>query len=890
MESRGKSWKREREERGRKQAIQQDGNGKKDAGEVYYEAEADRKNDKFDPKNNVVESGEKIQEQAVEEKDTVDTVSEEQRQELQQYIKELAEKLRLKAELRAININAENIRPEESFFSKLDSSLKKNTAFIKRLRNMTEMQRDSLIKDMEGLNLTKYISEAAAAIVDAKLKMSDVSTAVQVCSLLHRRYADFSAQLLEHWQKVLPMKKDEKISNPSKIRVDLRFYAELVSSGIFPLKEGLPLLGNLLTVLTVSDREEHSNVGIVLSFCRHCGEDYTGIVPRKYRLLSEKYQMELPKSDFLLPDRQKGLRCLLKEYFKSLCRHLVKDYKALENMEKQNLRILQTKGELSTDRKEKFEAAQTAFQKLLSNTEQFADIVDEDMPHLPKDESFPQDSETTTLDVHNRFKDREMLDGSLSVWEDDDTRSFYENLPDLKAFIPGILFKDSSQPVPQNQTEAVEKLEEDLSQLEIEESELLETETKEEVKESSKADDKDLTETLMQEMDETEEEAAATNTANKVLLDHFLNSLLNCVNREMIDQAAVDFCMNLNTRPNRKKLVKALFLVPRTRLDLLFLCFVLLKNLKPFFSGDFFIIWERHANPRRPVSPFLFRLPFPSKGFCFLVEMYPELVNEDVDKKKSQQPIGDDDSLCPIEEEDEEYEDDAQSEASIQDGETEGDTDGYSGSQSQPFEDDGEGGGRQGTSLSDADNDPVYDGEAPVVKSSAQAAHCAEDDDFMAAFDKMLSDSILHRNQESVKPQVDIVIPMNIKGSAIKKTPKFIPPTITSPPEVKEPEKPTVNFVLMTRKGNKQQFKNLAVPVTSELAQNLKDREEAERMEKQHVKLLTLNINERQEEEDYQEMLASQQRPSVMNLNRDRRQKYHHPKGAPDVDLIFGNK
>lgn len=38
------------------------------------------------------------------------------------------------------------------------------------------------------------------------------------------------------------------------------------------------------------------------------------------------------------------------------------------------------------------------------------------------------------------------------------------------------------------------------------------------------------------------------------------------------------------------------------------------------------------------------------------------------------------------------------------------------------------------------------------------------------------------------------------------------------------------------------------------------------------------------------EMLAAQQRPSVMNLNRDRRQKYHHPKGAPDADLIFGNK
>lgn len=39
-------------------------------------------------------------------------------------------------------------------------------------------------------------------------------------------------------------------------------------------------------------------------------------------------------------------------------------------------------------------------------------------------------------------------------------------------------------------------------------------------------------------------------------------------------------------------------------------------------------------------------------------------------------------------------------------------------------------------------------------------------------------------------------------------------------------DNPTVNFVLMTRKGNKPQFKNLAVPSDSELALNLRNREE----------------------------------------------------------------
>ncbi len=36
--------------------------------------------------------------------------------------------------------------------------------------------------------------------------------------------------------QVLGLKKDDKVSNPSKLRVDLRFYAELISVGVFTLK------------------------------------------------------------------------------------------------------------------------------------------------------------------------------------------------------------------------------------------------------------------------------------------------------------------------------------------------------------------------------------------------------------------------------------------------------------------------------------------------------------------------------------------------------------------------------------------------------------------------------------------------------------------------------
>ncbi|XP_064473011.1 regulator of nonsense transcripts 2-like isoform X2 [Ornithodoros turicata] len=1138
------------------------------------------------------------------------------------YLAECRERQQAKAQLREKNLNAAANRPEEAFFSKLDSNLRKNTAFVKKLKTITEAQRDSLMRDMTGLNLTKYISEAAASIIEAKLKMSDIQTAVQVCSALHQRYAEFSTQLLENWQKVLPLKKDDKNTNLSKTRVDLRFFAELVSCGVFTQKEGLPVLRNLLTFLTTSDREDHSNLSILLSFCRHCGDDFAGLLPRKVRLLCEKHGRMTPTNDFLTVEKQKSIQSLLKEYFRQICRHLQRDHKNLQVMERHNRRVLQTKGELSAEQKEKCEAAHLAFQKLSTTTQQLAELLDEDMPDLPMEEMTTLDNEGGSLDVHNRFKGGE-LDATSSLWEDEDSRSFYENLPDLKAFIPGILYKDSAQVtnnVPPLEEASEASLEEDLQKLEIEG--IMEVEVE---KEGGK-EEKDLTETLLQEIEAPEEQEAAAGgpgVANKLLLDSFLTSLLHCVNREMVDQAAIQFCMNLNTKPNRIKLVRALFLVPRTRLDLLPFYARLVATLNPCmpdvanelvgmlkqdfkfhikkkdqinieskvksvrFIGELvkFSIFpksealfclkmllldfmhhyiEMACNLLETCGRFLFRSPdshhrtkvyleqmmrkkavqaldsryttmienafyycnppetpavayvarpplhqyirkllykdlaksstekvlrqmrkldwenpdvaayatrcltaiwnvkyynircvanllaglvayqetvgpqvvdgvledirlgmevnhpkynqrrvsmvhylgelynyrmvessvifkvlysfitlgvnldgspsdldppdhlFRIRLVCILLETCGQYFNTGSSKKKldcfivffqryywqkrSSEAFGEEvgfpvtvdylvkdtllilrpktklaenleeavaavesllselkpklpellssvpanepgdqggkqardaDVLGPIQEVEEDPDEDNHSiECSDQETEVDVDTDPLSNSQSQPLYDD--------LNMSSDEDHAMVEGTSSqdalrLVQRKPKHIVCTEDEDFMTAFDKMLSESLLHRNQEAVKPQADIVIPMSIRGGTQKKV-------YASIDKKMEEEKSTMNFILMTRKGHKPQFKSLEVPVSSELAQNLRDREEAERVEKEQVKMLTLNINERQEEEDYQEMLAAQQRPVVLNLNRDRRHKYQHPKGAPDADVIFGNK
>lgn len=164
----------------------------------------------------------------------------EEREELKKYIEEMSEKIKLKTELREKNLN--RVLPQDSFFSKLDSSLKKNTAFVKKLKQFTAAQLDSLLKDMATLNLTKYITEVSQALVEAKLKMSDVSAVIILSSHIHQTYAEFSQHFFDNWQKALTIKSGERVVNLSKLRVDLRLYCEILSVGIFSNKVRLKFI------------------------------------------------------------------------------------------------------------------------------------------------------------------------------------------------------------------------------------------------------------------------------------------------------------------------------------------------------------------------------------------------------------------------------------------------------------------------------------------------------------------------------------------------------------------------------------------------------------------------------------------------------------------------
>jgi len=66
----------------------------------------------------------------------------------------------------------------------LDSSLKRHTAFIKRIRQSVGAEnRDQLLKDIETLSLEKYVDELGSAVLDGISRCKtekDVWSAVEV--------------------------------------------------------------------------------------------------------------------------------------------------------------------------------------------------------------------------------------------------------------------------------------------------------------------------------------------------------------------------------------------------------------------------------------------------------------------------------------------------------------------------------------------------------------------------------------------------------------------------------------------------------------------------------------------------------------------------------------
>uniref|UniRef100_A0A914Z850 MIF4G domain-containing protein n=1 Tax=Panagrolaimus superbus TaxID=310955 RepID=A0A914Z850_9BILA len=487
--------------------------------------------------------------------------------------------------------NAEPL--EGAKLSKLDSSLKKLTAFMKKTKSISSKEPATLlIPELSKLNVLKFLDEIATNVCEAKIKSSDVNDLVRfvvhVCSL----YPQFSDLLLLELKKQFPTKKSEKIENPTKFKIDLKFLGELILNGVFG-KPGMDLLGSALAYLVATDATEFNNVPLLMPFCKQLFFDFTGTIPLSQKdKISDAFRGQISElvTPILTESNRKAIVNLMKKYFDDLIKHVNTVRVKMNKIHKGIKRQERTKGDATQADRQAFETTKQQFDRVLQYANDFGECLGYEVPPMDEEPSDDELDETLTKQL-----DTALSQGKTSLWPDKDSQVFYEQLEDVVRLSP-MKANNTAAAAAADEGDAESEIVEDVS-LTVAESidavdfSELETPTSAETATSDEADDEENEEFIEESQPPP---LSASSLSDKPTMDSmyhpqfiganmsdFLENLSCAINRDLIDRAASHFVSLLNKKGNRKKLVQHFLNSPRDRLDLLPFYGRFLATIKP---------------------------------------------------------------------------------------------------------------------------------------------------------------------------------------------------------------------------------------------------------------------------------------------------------------------
>lgn len=504
--------------------------------------------------------------------------------------------------------------------SKLDSSLKRHTGLIKRMRqSLGTDHRDQILKDIDSLSLEKYIDEIVGATLEGITKCKtekDVWSSVEVISALHRRFPTaFTHPLISSLStalgapsraalSALPPEQREKEDSArvSRQRPLLRVCSELALVGI--ITDGQKRSGGewIMKVLRelLSNDPTLSSLPLLSIFLKSYSRPYLGLTPPQSKQISAEAepgtlssattnatQGEFPtllheSEELVEQDIRDRFKRMCEGYFDSVSKKLTIEHKRLQDQDRRNHEAYIRSGEIFEDRQQAYEKMTKGYEKLLASCQTLSELLYLPMPSLP---TASQKSDSIQIGANAVSGDEEdPLAHSGGKWEDEEERRFFEDIQDLKDFVPkSVLGIESDEKEDKEVTEEREKAEKEKADAEAKKLE--------EELEGLKLDSDRINErkdaTAEVEMREEEPDGTITPTpmsptkasspplspqlapqGPSQLLTSLLARLPDATNRAMIDQAAIDFAF-LNSKAARKRLIKFLGAVPKNRTDLL---------------------------------------------------------------------------------------------------------------------------------------------------------------------------------------------------------------------------------------------------------------------------------------------------------------------------------
>jgi len=320
-----------------------------------------------------------------------------------------------------------------------------------------------------------------------------------------------------------------------------------------------------------------------------------------------------PEISLLSSSAQARFRKVFEGYWSTLSRRLEKEHQRLLDQDKRNHEAYIKSGEIFEDRQQSYEKLTKNFEKLVELGKTFSDLLGLPMPDLSNSSKNASiglnlNSNSTTLDRDRAELELAIASGK-SPWEDEDSRRFYEEIPDLKDMVPMSLLSKGQSTSSLKAAMAVlgegwGKVHDEKENKEGEESSKAETENSSAEDQQNgtstpKAETKDLdvTPTASPELKTTSlpassnpeadpsaepgvgEEAISAGPAAQLAV--LIARLPEMSNRTMIDSAAVEFAF-LNSRAARNRLVTHFASIPRNRSDLIPYYARMVAVLSPF--------------------------------------------------------------------------------------------------------------------------------------------------------------------------------------------------------------------------------------------------------------------------------------------------------------------
>jgi len=242
----------------------------------------------------------------------------------------------------------------EDRLPRLKTDFKKCSAFVKKMRNFTPEALSGLLRDVDSLNLSKYTSEIASAIMESRLNPSDLSAVVEIVIALHQKYESFTSPFLA--ALFAPLKgyvevrgRGEELEGVElrRSRIILRLVLELFMVGVHSRINALDLVlthilgpdGGMNEEMKGEEEEgvEENKVDPLMlsTFVKYGSEVLLGITPPpKLQAISDSLDVPLDGRTCLLPPAKMEMMAdRVKAAYNDLSTNFLDVYRDLQNHE-----------------------------------------------------------------------------------------------------------------------------------------------------------------------------------------------------------------------------------------------------------------------------------------------------------------------------------------------------------------------------------------------------------------------------------------------------------------------------------------------------------------------------------------------------------------------------